>query len=89
MTPAQIKVRENLMRRAAMRRYGLMLTKSPRRDRLAPDYGLFALINPETGKAINPPLGRSIHSWDLATVEAYLEKPHAQNGNSTTGKRTR
>jgi hypothetical protein len=88
MTPRETKVAENLARRAAMRRFGLMLTKSPRRDRLAPDYGLFALIDPETGEAINPPLGRFIHSWDLAAVEAYLEKPHAaQNNNPTTRKR--
>jgi hypothetical protein len=87
MTPAAIKVRENLARRAAMRRFGLMRCWRPRRDRLAPDYGLFALIDPETGEAINPPLGRFIHSWDLATVEAYLEKPHALNGNPTTSKR--
>jgi hypothetical protein len=67
-----------------MRRFGLMLTKSARRDRLAPDYGLFALINPETGEAINPPFGRSIHSWDLATVEAYLEKLHGFNQPNPT-----
>jgi hypothetical protein len=64
-----------------------VLPKGFHRDRLAPDYGLFALIDPETGETINRPLGRFIHSWDLATVEAYLEKPHAQNGNPTTSKR--
>ena len=50
MTPAEIKVRENLMRRAAMRRLGLKLVKCNRRDRLAPDYGLFALVDPKTNK---------------------------------------
>ena len=73
MTPQQIKVRENLARRQAQRRFGLQLVKGNRRDRLAPDFGLFALINPNTGKAINPPLAdRCVHSWTLHQVEAYL-----------------
>ena len=48
------------------------------RDPRALDYGKFALINPETGEASrNPRLaGGFVHSWDLATVEAYLDKPH-------------
>ena len=41
MTPAQIEVRENMARRLANRRFGLVLIKSNRRDRLAPDFGLF------------------------------------------------
>jgi hypothetical protein len=76
LTPQEIKVRENLARRQAKRRFGLLLVKSNRRDRLAPDFGLFALINPKTGKAINPPLERFVHSWTLHQVEAYLQQPH-------------
>ena len=83
MTP-KTKIRENLARRAAMRRFGLKLVKSPRRDRLAPDYGLFALVDPKTRKAINKPLAANgaVHSWSLEQVETYLTQPSASaSGN--------
>lgn len=73
MTPD--KVRENRIRRIADRR-GLRLVKSSRRDPNALDYGLYALIDYETGGAVNPSLiGRYTCSWDLDTVEDYLLEP--------------
>ena len=59
MTDVPTKVRENRLRRVADRR-GRRLVKSGRRDPNALDYGLFALIDYETGGAVNPSLiGRS------------------------------
>lgn len=66
-----IKVRENKLRRLAERR-GYRLTKRRRRDPTAIDAGLFALIDIQTNKAVNPPLAGFIHSWTLGEVEAYL-----------------
>lgn len=60
MTPQETKVKENKARRTAMRRLGLVLTKSNRRDDLAPDFGLFALVHPETGEAIKPEAARPL-----------------------------
>ena len=74
MTPAAIKVRENMARRKADRRFGLRLTKSTRRDPGALDFGLFALTDPKTGKAINPPLRDRLHSWTLEEVETFLNE---------------
>jgi hypothetical protein len=83
VTPQETKVKENRMRRAARRRLGLQLVKANRRDRLAPDFGLFALIHPETGVAVNPPLANGfVCSWDLASVEAYLSAPSTLLGAS-------
>jgi hypothetical protein len=66
------KVRENYLRRKADR-MGLRLTKSPRRDRDALDYGLYALLDHQTGGAVNPALAdRWIHSFTLDDVEAYF-----------------
>ena len=73
MTPD--KFRENRIRRIADRR-GLRLVKSSRRDPNALDYGLYALIDYETGGAVNPSLsGRYTCSWDLDKVEDYLLEP--------------
>ena len=67
------KIRENHMRRRADR-YGLKLKKSPRRDPKAVDYGLYALIDVQTGGAINPAIAqRFICSWTLDEVEEYLD----------------
>jgi hypothetical protein len=72
MSDVATKVRENRLRRVADRQ-GYRLSKSPRRDPNALDYGLFALIDHLTGGAANPALaGHFVHSWDLDTVEAYL-----------------
>ena len=71
-TDTETKTRENRLRRKASL-YGLRLSKSSRRDPDALDYGLYALIDEQTGGAVNSALiGRFIHSWDLDDVEAYL-----------------
>jgi hypothetical protein len=86
MTPTQIKIRENLCRRQARRRLGLELQKSTRKDRLAPDYGLFALVDPKTDKAINKPLPNgAMHSWTLEQVERHLSKPRARTSSKHIG----
>lgn len=52
MTAAeQHKVRENRLRRMAARQ-GLRLSKSPRRDHRALDYGKYALLDARTGKSV-------------------------------------
>jgi hypothetical protein len=72
MTPNDIKVRENWLRRKAKRR-GLILRKSPRRDPDALDYGLWALIDPRTNVPVTPSLyGQFAHSMSLEDVELYF-----------------
>jgi hypothetical protein len=69
------KVRENRIRRIADRR-GLRLVKSGGRDPNALDYGLYALIDYDTGEAVNPSLiGRYTCSWTLDQIEDYLVEP--------------
>jgi hypothetical protein len=77
------KVRENRIRRIADRR-GLRLVKSDRRDPNALDYGLYALIDYDTGSAVNPSLiGRYACSWTLDQIEDYLVEPEQpQKGGS-------
>jgi len=58
MIDVATKTRENRLRRLAARR-GYRLVKSPRRDPDAIDYGLFALIDIQTGEAVNAPLAGS------------------------------
>jgi hypothetical protein len=66
------KVRENRLRRMADRQ-GLRLVKSRTRDPRGVDYGLYALLDHQTGGAVNPALAdRWVCSWDLDAVEAYL-----------------
>jgi hypothetical protein len=82
-------IRENRMRREAIR-YGLELGKSARRNPNAPDYGLYALFDPETGGTINPLLlGRYTCSWTLEDVEHYLMSDvpgdPAQDADNTQG----
>jgi hypothetical protein len=75
MTPdTHVKVRENRLRRKALRR-GLRLTKSFRRDPYALDYGLFALVDMRTDALVNPSLYGHPHAWTLDVVEDYLAKP--------------
>jgi hypothetical protein len=55
-------------------RHGLTLSKSRRRDPSALDHGLYALIDPQTGGAVNRALvGQFIHSMTLDEVEDYLK----------------
>jgi hypothetical protein len=68
------KQRESRLRRMA-KRYGLRLQKSKSRDPSAIDYGLYALIRPETGGAVNAAIAqRWVCSWNLGTVEQYLSQ---------------
>jgi hypothetical protein len=67
-----MKVRENRLRRMADRQ-GLRLVKSRSRDPRAVDYGLYALIDHNTGGAVNPAIAnRWICSWTLDEVESWL-----------------
>ncbi len=66
------KVRENRLRRMADRQ-GFRLMKSRSRDPNAVDFGRYALIDPETGGAVNPSLAnRWTCSWTLDEVESWL-----------------
>ena len=67
------KVEENRLRRMADRQ-GLRLSKSRRRDPKALGYGLYALINVQTGGLIHQDLaGHSIHALTLEDVRDWLE----------------
>lgn len=69
---ASEKRRENRARRIAHRRR-LRLAKSRSRAPLAPDFGLFALIDVRTGGTVNEWLAnRWTCSWTLEQVEAFL-----------------
>ena len=57
--PTEDKVRENRLRRMALRQ-GLHLRRSRRRDRLAIDYGVYWLIDPQT----NTPAADAFESLD-------------------------
>lgn len=70
----EIKVRENKLRRAADRR-GWRMSKSRSRDAKALDFGLYALIDVQSGGTIHPMLAnRWTHSLTLDEVEAYLSE---------------
>jgi hypothetical protein len=69
-TPNPDKVRENRLR-AALRRQGLELRKSRRRDPLALDYGRYYLVDP----AIN---GLLDEASDLDQVEAWTNEGRKQ-----------
>ena len=69
-----VKTRENRLRRLARRR-GLTLSKSRRLDRGALDYGLFALLDRQTGKPVTPLLaGEFTHSLTIDAIEAWLDR---------------
>ena len=54
---------------------GLRLTRSRSRDLDAIDYGLYALIDHQTGGATHPALAqRWVHTLTLDEVEQYLTK---------------
>ena len=58
-------------------RHRLRLSRS--RDESGPETTLYALIDCETGAAVNPPLeNRWLHSWTLGEVVVHLEKMDAQ-----------
>jgi hypothetical protein len=66
------KTHENRIRRVAERR-GLRLVKSRRRDDRALGYGMFKLINPEHGGAVNPDESAGRGWASLETIEQTLE----------------
>jgi hypothetical protein len=77
------KVLENKLRRMADRQ-GLRLVKSRSRDVNAIDYGLYALLDVETGGAVNPALAqRWTCSWTIDEVQDYLSTP----AKASKGKR--
>jgi len=47
LSDTAFRVHENLARRILKRRWGFKLIKNRRRDREAPDFGLYAIIDPE------------------------------------------
>ena len=66
------RVKENRLRRMASRR-GLTLRRSPRRDKLAIDYGLYAIV-PNKGRGLMHQAGAiSIFALTMLEVEAYLD----------------
>lgn len=62
---------ENRLRRTLERR-GWKLKKSPRRDKLAVDYGLYAIVCPVTGSVAEGEQGR--FTLDLRQVEIAVDK---------------
>jgi len=69
----ETKVKENRLRHVADRR-GLRLIKSRSRDPRALDYGLYGLVDVQTGFAVTPALAnRWVCSWTLEAVEEYLK----------------
>jgi hypothetical protein len=64
------KVRENRLRRMAERR-GWRLEKSRRRDRLAPDFGTYQLVDPYTNTVVAYGFSRG-YGLDLDDVERNL-----------------
>ena len=67
------RVKENRLRRMAARR-GLTLWRSPRRDKMALDFGLYA-ITPSKGRGLMHPAGAiSKFSLSLVEVESFLSK---------------
>lgn len=75
------KVRENRIRRMADRQ-GYRLMKSRSRDPRAVDYGLYGLVDIQTGGSVFPALaGRWVCSQELDDVEAFLTEPsEEENG---------
>lgn len=72
---SEVKVSENRLRRKADR-CGFRLAKSPRRDRDALDYGLYALIDHESGGSAHAhnPATSSPFTLTLVEVEAFLAR---------------
>jgi hypothetical protein len=64
------KVRENRLRRAAVRQ-GLQLVKSRARDPRALDFGRFMIVDAHTGGVVAGELHSAL-ALDLDQVEAYL-----------------
>lgn len=68
------KTREARVRRMVARN-GYMLRKSRSRNVDSVEYGLYMVIDPETGGTVNPSIAqRWNHSWTLDDVEAWFKK---------------
>ena len=65
-------VRENRLRRIAERR-GYKLKKSPRRDPLAVDFGLYHLISADTDDEVAVPAS-SVHGATIDEIEEFLDR---------------
>jgi hypothetical protein len=72
------KVREARLRRMA-RRQGLKLIRSRRRDPLAPDFGRYALVDPDTNRSV-----AGVGSMTLDDVETWLSSPGPASVEVTT-----
>jgi len=70
---AEEKVREARVRRVAQRQ-GLKLVRSRRRDPQAADFGRYALVDPDTNRAVAGELD-SASAMTLDDVEAWLSSP--------------
>ena len=76
------KVRENRMRETADRR-GLKLVRSRTRDSRAIDYGLYALLDVQTGGAINPAIARVVAKpYNSQEVATYVREVSSRAGTS-------
>lgn len=68
------RLREARVRRLTAKA-GFLLRKSRSRSWNSPDHGLYAVIDPDTGGTVNPPIAqRWICSWTLDDVEAWLNE---------------
>ena len=67
---SEIKTKENRLRRKADR-YGWHLSKSRRRDPDALDYGMYAILDNQTGATVHA-TGWFTHCLTLDDVEAKL-----------------
>jgi hypothetical protein len=65
------KVRENRLRRMAERQ-GLKLSKSPRRDPHAIDYGCWMIVDRDANTVVAGTAGTGRPNMDLDQIEAYL-----------------
>ena len=70
------KVQENRLRRMANRQ-GYVLSKTRRRDPDAIDFGLYALIDPESGGTIHAQGPISPYALTLEDVAEWLEGDEA------------
>jgi hypothetical protein len=66
------KTREQAARRAAQRQ-GLRLERSRMRDPRGLDYGLYRLVDIETGECVGAPPGRCNYTLTLDAVERVLD----------------
>jgi hypothetical protein len=76
------KIRENRLRAAAARQ-GYQLVKSRRRDPLAPDYGCWMIIDPDTNTMIAGAEVSGRPSMTLDQAEQWLINPASRSGKGS------